>query len=96
MENLWRSRLRDAKLRYEFAKNYVNEIRQERKDDGGIPSPDGSLAYLQALATESLAWVQYQHVLGIFTALTLDGKIPDENDWPPPIPEADDLASSGR
>jgi hypothetical protein len=89
LEALWKRRLVDSRTRWQFAREIVNDVREENRR-GEIPSPDGTFAYWQALRNERLAWVHYRHVLNVFTALTEHGKIPDEKDWPPPIPEPKD------
>ena len=80
VEALWRKRLNTAKLRLEFARNYVAELQQELQT-GSLPSPDGSFAYQQALRAENNALAEFRRVLQIFTDLTVDGKIPDEKQY---------------
>lgn len=78
LEEVWRRRLGDAKLRLEFARDYVLELQKDLKADG-IPAPDGNFAYQQALRSETNALAEFRRVLQIFRDLTMDGKIPDED-----------------
>jgi hypothetical protein len=77
LEELWRQRVNTAKLRLEFARNYVAELQEDLRAET-IPFPDGSFAYQQALRAEANALSEFRRVLQIFTDLTVDGKIPDE------------------
>ena len=76
LEQHWRSRLADAKLRLDFATNYLNEVRQdfEIKD----PSPDGQFSCERAIRAQNVALAEYTRILRTFTDLVIDGKIPDE------------------
>lgn len=38
--------------------------------------------YQQALREENMALLEYRYVLHIFSELALEGKIPNEADWP--------------
>lgn len=80
LEELWRQRVNTARLRLEFARNYVAEVQQEVRQEG-LPSADGAFAYRQAIRSEINALSEFRRVLKIFTELTVDGKIPDENDY---------------
>lgn len=80
LEELWRVRVTDAKLRLEFAREYVLELQKEMKADG-IPAPDGHFAYQQALRSEMNALAEFRRVLQVFRDLTMEGKIPDENQY---------------
>jgi hypothetical protein len=77
LEDLWRKRLTDAKLRLDSARNDVKEVQRDLPSDD-IPAPDGRFAYSRALRAESFALAEYKRVLRIFTDLTRNGKIPDE------------------
>jgi len=66
LELLWR-RLEDAKLRMDFAHNYLNEIRQDRAA-GALPSPDGQHAHLRALNEQQVAVKNYFSALEDFRA----------------------------
>lgn len=80
LENLWRTRLRDAALRLEFARNFLKEVQQDFPSCD-LPSADGRFAFQQALRAENNALAEYNRLLRIFTDLIVDGTIPDENDW---------------
>jgi hypothetical protein len=88
LEVLWRDRLQGTRLLYERATDYATDIRG-RVARGEIPSPDGSFAYQESLRRERVALARYQHVLRVLTALVIDGKMPGEKDWPPPIADGD-------
>lgn len=77
LEELWRERLKDAKLRLEFAYNYVKEV-QKDLEAGGVPAPDGNFAFARAIKAENFALAEYNRVLRIFGDLLVQGKIPDE------------------
>jgi hypothetical protein len=80
LEDRWRKRVTDAKLRLDLARNYVKEVQRDLPRDD-IPAPDGDYAYRKALHAENSALAEYKRVLRIFTDLTVNGKIPDEDDW---------------
>ena len=86
---LWQQRLRDARLQYDFARNYVTEVQHELQS-GALPSPDGSYAYQLALRKETYALAAYRETLKIFTAFILDGQVPDERNWPPHVHDVAD------
>jgi hypothetical protein len=81
LEDLWRSRLTDAQIRHDFARNHREEVARDLLV-GHIPDGNGAFAYREALLAEKMALVEYQRVLDIFTALVVGGKIPEEMDWP--------------
>jgi hypothetical protein len=81
LENLWKTRVGDAKVRLDLASQYVKEVQRDLKA-GAIPSADGRYAHHRALQAETLAIKHYRRVLNNFTALMLNGKIPDEQDTP--------------
>lgn len=54
--------LRDARLRLEFTRSFLEEIREDVRA-GSIPPPDGCWAYRQALRAETAALVEYRRVL---------------------------------
>lgn len=76
LEERWRARLKDAKLRLDFAHQYTKEVERDF-NDGTVPIPDGSYAYRKALRAESYALAEYQRVLRVYTVVS--GKIPDES-----------------
>ena len=80
LENLWRLRLNDAKIRLDFARTYVKEVQADLQS-GTVPEPDGSFGFQKALRAENFALADYGRVLGIFTDLVVRGKVPDANDW---------------
>ena len=80
LEDLWRQRLKDVKLRLDFARNYMRETRRDFSL-GDIPERVELLAYARALGAETSALVEYHRVLGIYTNLVLHGRIPGERDW---------------
>jgi len=79
IEALWRKRLADAKLRLDFARNFLEEV--QRDFPIGDPSPDGQFAYQKALRAESAARAECTRLLCLYAHLVLDGKVPDENEW---------------
>jgi hypothetical protein len=81
LENLWRKRVEDAKIRLDLASKYVKEVQRDLKA-GTIPSPDGHYAYQHGLRVETLAVKHYRRVLNTLSVLRLTGKIPDEQDAP--------------
>ena len=70
LETLWRSRLREAHLRLEFARNLLKEVQR----DGG----DG---HRRAIRLERLALQEYRHLQQILWDLQASGKVPDEEEW---------------
>lgn len=80
LEELWRQRLNDAKLRLDFARNYLTEVRRDHAS-GNVPDAERHSAYQDALRAENLAFAEYNRVLGSYTDLTVNGIIPDEAAW---------------
>ena len=80
LEQLWRSRVKDAQLRLDFARNYLAEVQRDFPP-GDVPSPDGSFALQKALRAENFALAEYHRVLRMFTDLVLHGTIPDDKEW---------------
>ena len=76
LEELWRRRLASAKLRLDFARNYLNEVQTDFPIDDG--SPDGQYAYQRAIRAENGALAEYHRALRIYTDLVMDGKLPEE------------------
>jgi hypothetical protein len=83
LEELWRTRLEDAVLRLEFARNHASEVHREILQ-GTLPMLDASSTYQAALRAQCIALAEYGRTLRIFTALVVDGKTPEKSDWPPP------------
>lgn len=81
LEDLWRQRLNDAKLRLDFARNYLSELRRDYPSDD-IPAGEYHFSHQQALRGENFALKEYRRVLRILTDLTVHGKVPNEDDWP--------------
>lgn len=79
LEDLWWRRLNDAKLRVDFARNHMNEV---HRDYPSGPESDHVFARQQALREENFARAEYNRILGIYTDLTVHGKVPSEDDWP--------------
>ena len=80
LEELWRSRLNDAKLRLDFARNYVADVQRDHPS-GDIPESDYHFADQKALRSENLALEEYNRVLRIYPDLVVNGTIPEEADW---------------
>lgn len=81
LEALWRNRLKDARLRLDFARNYVTEIQRDFSSNE-LPSPDGHYALGKALRGETAALREYHRILRIFADIVTKGNIPKEKDWP--------------
>lgn len=79
LEDLWRRRLRDAKLRLDFARSFLTEVHQSFPLDD--TSSDGQFARQEALRAENVALAEYNRVLRIFTDLVIREEIPDEDQW---------------
>lgn len=77
LERLWRSRLRDAEIRLDFAVNFLQEVQR----DFPHPFRDGRDAYQNALRAQKAAVADFKRVLRFFTDFVIDGKIPDEEEW---------------
>ena len=73
LENIWRERVRNARLRYEETGKASDAIWEEHF--GMTPTPDSSNA-IQARRIESQAFREYMRVQGIFTSLVLKGEVP--------------------
>lgn len=71
LDLLWKH-VEDARLRWKLARNYVNEVNENRAS-GAMPYSDGSYAHLHALHAQRLAVESYRRALQDFqAALTLD------------------------
>ena len=77
LEVTWLQRLKDAKLRLDFARNYLKDVVQDfpMKE---ISNSDGHFAYQQAIRAENLALQDYNRVRRIYGGLTMNGIVPDE------------------
>ena len=80
LEELWKQRLTDAKLRLDFARNFVCELVHDLPLLE-ISNADGHFAYQRAIRAETAALREYARVLRIHHDLTVDGVIPDESAW---------------
>ena len=80
LEDLWRERLHDARLRLDFARNYTKEVQRDVVD-GAVQSADGAFANQRALRAENVALDRYRRTLQIYSDLVLHGEIPDESEW---------------
>jgi len=80
LEERWLTRLNDARIHLELARDYVSEVQRDFPE-GEIPSPDGGVAYRAALRAENIALAEYHRVLRILTDLVARGQIPDEREW---------------
>ena|SRR5579859_5666214 len=79
LQNLWASRLRDARLRVEFAANYLKEVQGDIETDA-VSMADGNFAFERAVCAENSALAEYNRVLRIYTDLRVNGIIPDESE----------------
>ena len=79
LESLWRSRLQEAQLRLDFARNFLKEVQQDFPLSE--PSTDGRYAYRRAIRLERLALQEYRHIQRILHDLVVNGKVPDEKEW---------------
>src|SRR5690242_10687318 len=67
-----RQHLQDAKIRYDFAKTYVEEVRQDFTNSS-IDGPLELLGYRKALRSEIEALMEYNRVLRAMADLALRG-----------------------
>jgi hypothetical protein len=80
LEELWRQRVADAKLRVDFARSYVREVVSDFPPRE-ISNADGLFAYQRAVQAENSALRDYARVSRIYQDLTVKGVIPDEAEW---------------
>src|SRR5215831_3713036 len=80
LENLWRLRLHDAKLRLELARNCLKELLGDFPLNE-ISRAEGKFAYQEAVRAESLAQREYNGLRRVYRDLTINGVIPDDGDW---------------
>ena len=76
VEDLWRARLREARLRYEEASKAFRATFGEHFEHRLASDP--TYAIQQARKTETQALAEYMRVLKIFTDLTVHGKMPPD------------------
>jgi hypothetical protein len=79
LETLWRGRLHEARLRLDFARNFLKEV--QRDFPLSEPSPDGRYEYRRAIRLERLALREYRHVQRMLHDLQVNGTVPDEEEW---------------
>lgn len=77
LENIWRERLRKARLNYEEAAKAFKATWGEHFEERLTADP--TFAIQQARRLESDALAEYMRVLKIFSDLVLRGTIPDES-----------------
>ena|SRR5271165_1334080 len=77
MEDLWRTRLAEAKRNYHQATTQFRLAADEHRK-GEIPSPDGSLRLSQAISAEARARGEYVRILRLFTDLIMHGRAPKD------------------
>ncbi len=75
LEEIWRSKLEEAELRYKAATNEYGKL-LEKTPDGLLQQPNGALVRARQAQTEAL--VEYNRVLRVFTDLIVSGKQPEE------------------
>jgi hypothetical protein len=78
LENIWRERLREARLKYEAASDAFRATWGEHFESRLTADP--TLAIEQARDLETAALCEYVRVLRIYTDLTVHGKLPPEDD----------------
>ena len=76
---LLRNQLNDALHQLNSATFHLREVQQEYRSRS-IPSPDGGLAYRQALRAETDARREYMRVAMILHEFVMYGKLPCEGD----------------
>ena len=81
LEDLWLQRLNTAKLRLDFARNYVKEVQRDYPAGDAVPSSDHHCAHQTAPRAENMALSKYNQLLGIVGNLMLRGILPDEAAW---------------
>ena len=74
LENRWRTKVEQAKERYQVATKQYDKLLEESR--GLTPAENSAL--LSARHEQSDALADLQRLLAIFTELTVDGRIPEE------------------
>ena len=75
LEERFRRRLRDARLRIDFCEACVQKV----EADAGLFLPsDNGYVYRRALRAESYALREFTRLLRIYSVLVLSGKVSDE------------------
>jgi hypothetical protein len=70
LEDAWRARVENSRLRYQEATTRYGELLKQQRD-----GPESPLAH--ARHAESAALVEYLRVLRLFTDLIVQGKLPE-------------------
>jgi CheY-like chemotaxis protein len=74
LQEIWRKRLEESQKRYQTAANEYRGL-IERESEGGPPESESPL--VRARREKAAALMEYSRVLGVFTDLTIYGKLPD-------------------
>jgi len=80
LEDVWRLRLHDAKLRLDFARNHLKELLNDFPLNE-ISTREGNFAYQKSVRDENLAQLEYDRVRRLYRHLIINGVIPDEGEW---------------
>lgn len=86
LEEVWRTRLDEARRRYDWAKEGYRRLLDRPP---GVPLDSDSEAG-RARQAESEALAEYSRVLQVFTRLAIDGELPEEQPVPSLIVVIDD------
>jgi hypothetical protein len=76
LEDIWRERVREARLKYEDASDAFRATWSEHFESR--LTADSTLARQQARDVETAALCEYVRVLRIYTDLTVHGKLPED------------------
>ncbi|HTT65685.1 MAG TPA: response regulator [Bryobacteraceae bacterium] len=87
LEDIWRSNLEQAQIRYRAATARYSDLLKEASE-GVPPSPDSPLACARHAQSEALA--AYTRVLQVFSELAVHGKRPEEQLKPDLVAVIDD------
>jgi len=79
-EEVWRLRLRDAKLRLDFARHHLKELLHDFRLNE-ISTREGNFAYQKAVRDEKLAQRESDRVRRLCRHLIINGVIPNEGEW---------------
>jgi hypothetical protein len=77
LEEKWHERVQEAYRRYQSASEVFRQVVEEQRREL-IASSDGTQAVLNALGIENNARKDYMRALHVFTELTLNGRMPEE------------------
>jgi hypothetical protein len=77
LEDVWRERLREARLKYEEASGAFKATWGEHFESKLTADP--TIGILQARNLESKALAEYMRVLEVFADLVVNGKLPPED-----------------